>query len=208
MGQTGSGKSTITHLLMRFYEPKSGTIQINEQNIHDLKQESFLKHVGVVPQDITLFNDTLLNNLTYGNPSVSNAELNEVIKLVLLDSLIDSLPEGLATIVGERGLSLSTGEKQKVGIARVLLKHPSFYIFDEATSSLDVHTEKKIMRNIKNKIQNATVLVIAHRLSTVRYADEILVFDKGEILESGTHSYLLRQKGRYAQLWATQVAAA
>lgn len=208
VGPSGSGKSTITNLLMRFYECKSGKILINNQDVSILKQESFFKYLGVVPQDISLFNDTLRNNLTYGNPSVSDERLQEVIELTLLDYLIDSLPAGLATVVGERGLALSTGEKQKVGIARALLKQPSFYIFDEATSSLDVETEEKIMKNIRNKTKNATVLIIAHRLSTIRLADEILVFDKGEIVEAGTHLSLLNQGGLYASLCATQSAAA
>lgn len=208
VGPSGSGKSTVTHLLMRFYEYKSGKILINDQDITTLRQESFLKHLGVVPQDITLFNDTLRSNLTYGNFSVSDERLQEVIKLTLLDTLVNSLPNGLATMVGERGLALSTGEKQKVGIARVLLKHPSFYIFDEATSSLDVETEEKIMQNIRNSTQNATILIIAHRLSTIRFADDILVFDKGEIVEKGTHLSLLTKGGLYASLCATQSAAA
>ena len=206
VGPTGSGKSTVTHLLLRSYEYQSGEILINGQKINTLKQDTFLKHVGVVPQDITLFNDSLRNNLTYGNPSVSNEFLKEVINLTLLNFLVDSLPQGLATVVGERGLALSTGEKQKVGIARVLLKQPSFYIFDEATSSLDVKTEEKIMQNIRNKTQNATVLIIAHRLSTIRTADEILVFHKGKIVESGTHASLLKQNGSYANLCTAQAA--
>jgi ATP-binding cassette subfamily B protein len=208
VGPSGSGKSTVTYLLMRFYECKSGKILINDKDIMTLRQKSFLKHLGVVPQDITLFNDTLKNNLTYGYPSVSEERLQEVIKLTLLEALVGSLPNGLATIVGERGLALSTGEKQKVGIARVLLKQPSFYIFDEATSSLDVETEEKIMKNIRHNTQNATVLIIAHRLSTIRFADEILVFDKGEIVETGTHASLLKKEGLYASLCATQSAAA
>lgn len=204
VGPTGSGKSTITNLLLRFYECKSGQILINNQDISTLKQESYLKYLGIVPQDIALFNDTLKNNLTYGNPDVSDEMLNEVIELTLLDYLIHSLPEGLSTIVGERGLALSTGEKQKVGIARVLLKQPLCYIFDEATSSLDVETEEKIIQNIRSKTKNATVLIIAHRLSTVRFADEILVFDKGIIVEAGTHASLLKEGGLYASLCATQ----
>lgn len=208
VGPSGSGKSTVTHLLMRFYEYNSGKILINDQDITTLRQESFLKHLGVVPQDITLFNDTLRNNLIYGNLSVSEERLQEVINLTLLDTLVNYLPNGLATMVGERGLVLSTGEKQKVGVARVLLKHPSVYIFDEATSSLDVETEEKIMQNIRLNTQNATVLIIAHRLSTIRFADEILVFDKGEIVETGTHLSLLNKGGLYASLCATQAAAA
>lgn len=207
VGPTGSGKSTITNLLMRFYEYKSGEILINGQNIRTLKQESFFKYVGVVPQDITLFNDNLRNNLIYGAPSVSGEILDEVIKLTLLDPLIDSLPKGLDTLVGERGLSLSAGEKQKVGIARVLLKQPIFYIFDEATSSLDVNTEEKIMQNIRIRTKDATVLVIAHRLSTIKSADEIIVFDKGRIVESGTHDSLLEKRGLYAHLCTSQVTA-
>lgn len=204
VGPTGSGKSTISNLLMRFYLPKSGSINVNGQNIHTLKQESFLKHVGVVPQDIALFNDTLRSNLLYGNPSATEERLEEIIKLTLLDHLIDALPEGVDTIVGERGLALSAGEKQKVGIARVLLKEPSFYIFDEATSSLDVETEEKIMKVIRNQTYNASVLVIAHRLSTVKTADTIHVFNKGEIIESGSHDFLIKKKGFYAHLYETQ----
>lgn len=207
VGPTGSGKSTVTNLLMRFYVCKSGEIYINEQDISTLKQESFFKYIGVVPQDIALFNDSLRNNLIYGNSSVSEEMLRESIKLTLLDPLVYSLPNGLDTIVGERGLALSAGEKQKVGIARVLLKQPYFYIFDEATSSLDVETEDKIMQNIRQKTKNATVLLIAHRLSTVKSVDEILVFDKGQIVESGTHISLLKKGGFYANLYATQATA-
>lgn len=208
VGPSGSGKSTIASLLMRFYECNSGEILINKQNIYTLREESFLKYLGVVSQDISLFNNSLRNNLTYGNLSVSEERLNEIIKLTVLDSLVSSLPNGLETIVGERGLALSTGEKQKVGIARVLLKQPSFYIFDEATSSLDVETEEKIMQNIKSTTKNTTVLIIAHRLSTIRSADEILVLDKGKIVEAGTHASLLKNGGPYANLCATQAAAA
>jgi len=205
VGATGSGKSTITNLLMRFYECNTGEILINGYDILTLKQESFLKHLGVVPQDITLFNDSLRNNLIYGNPSVSDEMLAEVIELTLLNFLVHSLPDGLSTIVGERGLALSTGEKQKVGIARVLLKQPSFYILDEATSSLDVETEERIMQNIRKKTKNATVLIIAHRLSTIKSADKILVFDKGKIVEVGTHNSLLKKGGQYANLCAVQI---
>lgn len=204
VGPTGSGKSTITKLLMRFYDYKAGEILINGQDIRTLKQESYLKHIGIVPQDITLFNDSLRNNLIYSNPSISDKMLKEIIELTLLNHLVDSLPNGLDTIVGERGLALSTGEKQKVGIARVLLKQPSFYIFDEATSSLDVETEDKIMRNIRSKTKKATVLIIAHRLSTIKFVDEILVFDKGKIKETGTHASLLNKGGLYAKLYNTQ----
>ncbi len=207
VGPTGSGKSTITSLLMRFYACQSGEILINGQEISTLKHEGFLKHFGVVSQDITLFNDSLRNNLTYGNPSVTDKTLNEVIELTFLNSLIHSLPEGLSTIVGERGLALSAGEKQKVGIARVLLKQPYFYIFDEATSSLDVETEEKIMQNIRSNTKNATVLIIAHRLSTIRSADEILVFENGRIVEVGTHIALLKNAGPYASLCAVQTGS-
>lgn len=204
VGSSGSGKSTITNLLMRFYKCDSGEILINNQEISTLKQASYLTHLGVVSQDITLFNDTLKNNLTYGNPSVSHEMLNEVIRLTLLETLINTLPNGLDTIVGERGLALSAGEKQKVGIARVLIKQPPFYIFDEATSSFDVKTEKTIMQNIRSKTKNATVLIIAHRLSTIKFADEILVFDNGIIVENGTHMSLLKNGGTYASLCSTQ----
>lgn len=204
VGPTGSGKSTITHLLMRFYECSAGKILVNDQDIRSLKQESYLEHIGVVPQDIILFNDTLRNNLIYGNTSVSEEILKEVIDLTLLNYLINSLPDGIETMVGERGLALSTGEKQKIGIARVLLRRPLLYIFDEATSSLDVETEEKIMQNIRHRTKNASVLIIAHRLSTVKNADEILVFDKGNIIEIGTHSSLLKNKGFYANLCTTQ----
>ena len=206
VGPTGSGKSTITKLLMRFYEYDSGNVLINQQDIRSLKQDSIFKHLGVVSQDISLFNESLRDNLIYGNSFVSDDTLNEVIRLTMLDSLVNSLPDGLDTIVGERGLVLSTGEKQKVGIARVLLKQSSFYIFDEATSAFDIETEKKIMQNIRTKVKGATVMIIAHRLSTIRFADNILVFDQGKIVESGTHESLMQRGESYARLYTTQMA--
>lgn len=205
VGPTGSGKSTAINLLLRFYECTSGEIHINGEDLRTINQESLFKHVSVVPQDIALFNDTLRNNLIYGNPLATNEMLSETIKSTLLDSLVESLSNGLDTVVGERGLALSAGEKQKIGIARALLKQPSFYIFDEATSSLDVETEGKIMQNIRNKTKHATVLIIAHRLSTIKNVDEILVFNKGKIVESGTHESLLKKMGSYANMYTFQL---
>ncbi len=204
VGASGAGKSTIARLLFRFYDLDSGSIQIDDQNISNVQQESLRGILGIVSQETTLFNDTLGRNLIYGNPNCTHDELINAIHAAQLDTFIEHLPDGLETQVGERGLKLSGGEKQRVAIARMLLKKPKIYIFDEATSSLDMKTEKDIQTCLKQISANTTTLIIAHRLSTVTHADNILVIDNGSITEQGTHDELLNQKGTYAQLWDTQ----
>ncbi|MFH1832122.1 MAG: ABC transporter ATP-binding protein/permease [bacterium] len=201
VGPTGTGKSTIARLLFRFYDVSNGRILINGHDIRNITQQSLHAAIGVVPQDTVLFNNTLYYNVAYGRPTASQQEVEHAIKLSHLDEFIKTLPDGYNTMVGERGLKLSGGEKQRVAIARVLLKRPAIYIFDEATSSLDTHTEQEIQRNIEEIFTGATTLIIAHRLSTVIHADEILVLNHGLITERGTHQSLLILNGVYAALW-------
>jgi ATP-binding cassette subfamily B protein len=204
VGASGSGKSTIARLLFRLYDLDSGEIRIDEQNISDLQQGSLRATLGIVPQETALFNDTLRNNLIYGNPSCTHDELVDAIQAAHLESLVAKLPDGLETRVGERGLKLSGGEKQRVAIARMLIKKPKIYIFDEATSALDMKIEKDIQACLKQISSDVTTLIIAHRLSTVTHADNILVLANGVIIEQGTHQELLERKGAYAQLWQAQ----
>ena len=204
VGSSGAGKSTIARLLFRFYDPTAGKILIDGYNIKDVTQKSLRANIGVVPQDTVLFNDTLLYNVRYGNITSSLDEVKKAAHLAELTSFIDILPNGYNTEVGERGLKLSGGEKQRVAIARALLKNPDIFIFDEATSSLDSHTEKEIQRNIRRISKDHTTLIIAHRLSTIIDADEILVLDKGKIAERGTHHDLLEENGIYTHLWKQQ----
>lgn len=204
VGASGSGKSTIARLLFRLYDLDSGKIRIDEQNISDLQQGSLRATLGIVPQETALFNDTLRNNLIYGNPSCTHDELVDAIQAAHLESLVAKLPDGLETRVGERGLKLSGGEKQRVAIARMLIKNPKIYIFDEATSALDMKTEKDLQACLKQISSDVTTLIIAHRLSTVTHADNILVLANGVIIEQGTHQELLERKGAYAQLWQAQ----
>ena len=187
VGPTGSGKSTITRLLLRFYDITAGKILINGIDIRDITQESLRALIGVVPQDTVLFNNTLYYNIAYGNPAVSSAQVERALHLAHLDKLLFILPEGISTIVGERGLKLSGGEKQRVSIARVLVKAPKMYIFDEATSALDTKTEREIQKNIEEISKGSTTLIIAHRLSTVVNADQIIVLQGGRVAEQGTH---------------------
>jgi len=205
VGPTGAGKSTVARLLFRFYDVTQGSILINGYDLRKITQQSLHAAIGVVPQDTVLFNNTLYYNVAYGSPGASREEVERVIKLAHLDKFIKQLPDGYNTTVGERGLKLSGGEKQRVAIARVLLKNPAIYIFDESTSSLDTHTEQEIQRNIEEISVGATTLIIAHRLSTVIHADEILVLDHGVIVERGTHQSLLILNGLYANLWKKQV---
>lgn len=201
VGTTGSGKSTISYLLLKFYEISSGKIFINNMDIQNVRIESLSHLIGVIPQDITLFNTTIYENVLFARPNASKKDVEEAIELACLAPVLKRLPHHYNTIVGERGLKLSGGEKQRIAIARVLLKKPSLYIFDEATSSLDLATEKKIMKNIAHTLKKSTSIIIAHRLSTIINADEILVFHYGGIIERGTHSSLLKQQGVYANLW-------
>jgi len=204
VGGSGAGKSTLTRLLFRFYDPQDGRITIDGQDIASVSQRSLREQIGIVPQDTVLFNDTLRQNLAYANPEATEADLLEAIRLASLTTLIEQCPEGLETVVGERGLKLSGGEKQRIAIARMLLKRPAIMIFDEATSSLDSETERAIMGEIRDLAQGHTALIIAHRLSTVVDADEIAVLEHGEVVERGSHTELLEQGGRYAQLWQAQ----
>ncbi len=204
VGQSGSGKSTLVKLLFRFYDVDSGVISINKQDISQVSQQSLRTHIGIVPQDTVLFNDTLFNNVQYGCPTASEAEVLKAIELAHLSEFIASLPEGLQTIVGERGLKVSGGEKQRVAIARTILKNPQVLVFDEATSSLDSQSEQAILTAINEVAKNRTSLVIAHRLSTIVDSDNIIVMSHGEIVEQGNHQQLLALQGQYSKMWQLQ----
>ena len=204
VGASGSGKSTLARLLYRFYDIQSGSIQINNQDIRSLTQSSVRSSIGIVPQDTVLFNDTVEYNIAYGKPGSSPEEVRNAARSARIHDFISSTPKGYDTMVGERGLKLSGGEKQRVAIARTLLKNPPILIFDEATSALDTTNERAIQAELQGVAHNKTTLVIAHRLSTVVDAHEILVLDAGHIIERGTHSQLLARSGRYAQMWALQ----
>ena len=204
VGASGAGKSTLVKLLFRFYDPSAGRILIDGQDIAGVTRESLRKAIGIVPQDTVLFNDTLLENLRYGKPDASDAEVAEAVRMAHLDAFIAQLPDGWETRVGERGLKLSGGEKQRVSIARTILKRPPILVFDEATSSLDSRSEQAILTALREIALHHTSLVIAHRLSTVVDADSILVLDQGRIVEQGSHRELLASGGRYAALWAAQ----
>jgi ATP-binding cassette subfamily B protein len=204
VGESGAGKSTISRLLFRFYDVTEGAILVDGQDIRNVTQESLRKTIGVVPQDTVLFNDTIYYNIAYGYPAAESTAVEKAAKHAHIDTFIKTLPEGYNTLVGERGLKLSGGEKQRVAIARTLLKNPSIFLFDEATSSLDTKTEKEIQKNLLKISQNHTTLIIAHRLSTIVHADEIVVLHEGVIVERGTHKFLLIQQGPYAQMWQRQ----
>ena len=204
VGPTGAGKSTISRLLFRFYDPKQGSIFINNQDIKDMSQISLRRLIGVVPQDTVLFNDPIYYNISYGDPKASQEEVYKSAKGADIHNFVMGLPDGYNTVVGERGLKLSGGEKQRVAIARAILKNPSIYFFDEATSALDSTTEKEIQKNLLAISKNKTTLVIAHRLSTAADADEIIVLEKGEITERGNHEKLLQMRGKYAEMWNKQ----
>ncbi len=204
VGPSGAGKSTISRLLYRFYDVKSGRILIDGQDIRDVTQESLRAAIGIVPQDTVLFNDTIGYNIQYGRVSATEGEVEEAAKLARIDGFIRQLPLGYKSLVGERGLKLSGGEKQRVAIARTILKAPPILMLDEATSALDSFTEKEIQAALESVAKGRTTLVIAHRLSTVIHADTILVMDKGQIVERGTHFSLLDAGGLYAGLWARQ----
>jgi ATP-binding cassette subfamily B protein len=208
VGSTGSGKSTIGRLLFRFYDVIGGAIRIDGQDIRDITQSSLHDQIGVVPQDTVLFNDTIRYNIAYGRADASEAEIIQAAKDAQIHDFIDRLPDGYETTVGERGLKLSGGEKQRVGIARTLLKNPPILVLDEATSALDSETERDIQDALNRASEGRTVLTIAHRLSTIAEADQIIVLEAGEIVEIGTHSALLEQNGRYAQLWHRQQSEA
>ncbi|KEO56281.1 ABCB family ABC transporter ATP-binding protein/permease [Thioclava pacifica] len=206
VGPSGSGKSTIGRLLFRFYDVTGGRIEIDGQDLRDITQESLHQSIGVVPQDTVLFNDTIRYNIAYGRADASEAEIVAAAKAAKIHDFVMSLPEGYDTAVGERGLKLSGGEKQRVGIARTILKNPPILLLDEATSALDTQTERDIQTSLKAMGEGRTVITIAHRLSTIADADQIIVLEKGEIVERGRHEELLAQRGRYAAMWARQSA--
>ena len=204
VGPTGAGKSTISRLLFKFYDPKEGNIFINNTNVNKISQNSLRKIIGVVPQDTVLFNDTIYYNIAYGNTGATKEEVISAAQNADIHDFITILPDGYETIVGERGLKLSGGEKQRVAIARTILKNPKIFFFDEATSALDTSTEKEIQKNLENISKGKTTLIIAHRLSTAASADNIIVLDQGAIIEQGTHESLLLEKGKYFEMWGKQ----
>lgn len=206
VGASGSGKSTIGRLLFRFYDVQGGALRIDGQDVRDVQQESLHDAIGVVPQDTVLFNDTIRYNIAYGRDGATEEDVIEAAKAAQIHDFIAALPEGYDTAVGERGLKLSGGEKQRVGIARTLLKNPPILLLDEATSALDTETEQGIKEALARAGEGRTVITIAHRLSTIAEADRIVVLEKGEVIEEGTHTALLDKKGRYAQLWTRQQA--
>jgi len=208
VGPSGAGKSTVARLMFRFYDVDEGAIEIDGQDIRDITQDSLRRSIGVVPQDTVLFNDTIFYNIAYGRPGAGRAEIEAAARRAHIHDFIAGLPDGYETMVGERGLKLSGGEKQRVAIARVVLKAPKILIFDEATSALDTKTEREIQASLAEVATNHTTLVIAHRLSTVVDADQILVLDGGRIVERGHHRELLARGGVYAAMWARQQEAA
>ena len=206
VGKTGSGKSTIGRLLFRFYDPSEGSILIDGQEIQEVTLNSLHQNIGVVPQDTVLFNDSIKYNIKYGNQNADLKKIQSAAKSACIDDFINSLPDGYNTLVGERGLKLSGGEKQRIGIARTILKDAPILLLDEATSSLDYTTEKKILSNLKEEKQNSTMIIISHRLSAITDVDKIIVLNSGKITEQGTHSELMRAKGEYFTLWTNQEA--
>ncbi|WP_208437516.1 ABCB family ABC transporter ATP-binding protein/permease [Bartonella taylorii] len=207
VGPSGAGKSTISRLLFRFYDVDSGSITIDGQDIRDVTQKSLREAIGMVPQDTVLFNDTIAYNICYGRPSATEEEMRKAAEMAQISKFIEMLPEGFQSMVGERGLKLSGGEKQRVAIARTLLKAPPLLILDEATAALDTTTEQEIQQALDIVSRGRTTLIIAHRLSTVINADEIFVLKNGRIIENGTHAELLRKKGLYASMWNKQLEA-
>jgi ABC-type transport system involved in Fe-S cluster assembly fused permease/ATPase subunit len=205
VGPSGHGKSTLMKLLFRFYDVDEGSICIDGQDIKKVTLKSLRRAIGVVPQDTVLFNESIFENVRYGNPSSTDSEVYKAIKLAHLDEFIKLLPDGVKTVVGERGLKLSGGEKQRVAIARTIIKNPPILIFDEATSSLDSHSEQAILSAFRDISENSTSLVIAHRLSTIVDADRIIFIDNGNVAEEGSHSALLEKNGLYAALWEAQL---
>jgi ATP-binding cassette subfamily B protein len=207
VGPTGAGKSTISRLLFRFYDATAGRVLIDGQDVRDVTQESVRAAIGVVPQDTVLFNDTIRYNIAYGRPGATQEEIEHAARLAQVHDFVLRLPDGYDTRVGERGLKLSGGEKQRVAIARTLLKDPRILVLDEATSALDTRTEQEIQSALRDAARGRTTLVIAHRLSTVVDAEEIIVLQEGEVAERGTHAALIAQDGLYAAMWRRQSEA-
>ena len=204
VGPSGGGKTTVGRLLFRFYDPTAGAVRLDGEDALGVTQSSFRAAIGVVPQDTILFNDTIRENIQFGRPGASRDDVIRAARLAQIHDFVEGLPDGYDTVVGERGLKLSGGEKQRVAIARAVLKRPRIYLFDEATSALDSHTEQAIQKSLAEVSRNTTTLVIAHRLSTVVDADQILFVDLGRIVERGTHDELLARGGAYAALWHRQ----
>lgn len=206
VGTSGAGKSTLLKLLFRFYDVKSGRVLVDGQDVRDVTQESLRRNLGLVPQDVVLFNDTIRANVAYARPDANDADIEEAMRQAQLLDFVKALPDGLETRVGERGLKLSGGEKQRVGIARVILADPAILVLDEATSALDSGTEAAVQEALEAAARGRTTLMVAHRLSTVQYADEIIVLEAGRIVERGNHEELLARGGSYAEMWARQAA--
>ena len=204
VGASGAGKSTVSRILFRFYDIEGGSVRIDGQDISGVQQQSLRAAIGIVPQDTVMFNDSIYYNIAYGNPDASRAEIEEAARLAHIHEFIHALPDGYETQVGERGLKLSGGEKQRVAIARTILKNPRIMLFDEATSALDSGTEKEIQDNLKEVSRDRSTLVIAHRLSTIVDSDQILVLDGGRVVERGRHAELLERDGKYADMWHRQ----
>jgi ATP-binding cassette subfamily B protein len=208
VGPSGAGKSTISRILFRFFDVSEGRVMIDGQDIREVTQDSLRANIGIVPQDTVLFNDTIYYNIAYGRPEASAEEVERAAKMARIHDFVQSLPEGYESRVGERGLKLSGGEKQRVAIARTILKNPAILLFDEATSALDTKTEQAIQKSLQEVSRDRTTLVIAHRLSTVVAADEILVLEDGRIVERGRHADLLAARGTYARMWDRQQKSA
>jgi ATP-binding cassette subfamily B protein len=206
-GPSGAGKSTMLKLLFRFYDPESGRVLIDDQDLTSVEQDSVRDALGLVPQEVVLFNDSLRANVIYGRPDASDEDIMDALERAQLGEFVRNLPEGLETKVGERGLKLSGGEKQRVGVARAILKDPAVLVLDEATSALDSETEKEVQAALSEAARGRTTIAVAHRLSTIASADQIVVMDEGAIAETGTHAELLALDGIYARMWARQSEA-